>query len=104
MLLVIRFIQPSIHFVLDICALSFETGPCRDSQTRFYFEESRGECLEFIYGGCEGNANNFQRIETCQRSCFRETSRPTRYTPTDTDRETDRDTGRDTTVTGAGRF
>jgi hypothetical protein len=28
-----------------------------------------GQCEPFIYGGCEGNANNFETLAECERAC-----------------------------------
>ena len=36
---------------------------------RFFFDYNAGVCREFVYGGCEGNANNFGSIEACERRC-----------------------------------
>jgi len=36
---------------------------------RYYFEPSDGTCHKFFYGGCEGNKNNFQSLETCKSRC-----------------------------------
>lgn len=29
------------------------------------------ECVEFIYGGCAGNSNNFETKEDCEEKCMR---------------------------------
>merc|ERR1712002_1323695 len=36
---------------------------------RFYFDKLSGECKQFIYGGCFGNANNFDTKEECEKAC-----------------------------------
>lgn len=51
----------------NVCSLSSEMGPCRASFPRFYFAGDK--CEEFIYGGCEGNGNNFKSVEECQQRC-----------------------------------
>jgi hypothetical protein len=28
-----------------------------------------GECKYFFFGGCDGNGNNFDKLEDCQRRC-----------------------------------
>ncbi len=53
----------------DICKQEAETGPCRASHPRFYYNSEAGECQQFIYGGCAGNSNNFQTKEDCEHKC-----------------------------------
>ena len=53
----------------EICNLQKEVGPCKAFFPRFYFDKVVGECKEFIYGGCRGNANNFKTLDACQATC-----------------------------------
>ena len=53
----------------NICNLPSETGTCRAHIPRYYFDEEAGECRQFIYGGCGGNANNFKTLAECQTAC-----------------------------------
>uniref|UniRef100_A0A1I7W4I1 Papilin n=1 Tax=Loa loa TaxID=7209 RepID=A0A1I7W4I1_LOALO len=53
----------------NICQLPKERGPCDQYELRFYYNNRLGECKYFFYGGCEGNANNFERVEECERIC-----------------------------------
>lgn len=58
------------HFVgHDICTLSKDSGTCDKFVRRFYFDSNTGECKEFNYGGCFGNANNFLTLSECSKSC-----------------------------------
>ena len=41
------------------CSLPAEVGPCDAAIERWYFDSESGQCETFIYGGCEGNRNNF---------------------------------------------
>merc|ERR1712179_221880 len=43
-------------------------GRCRAGFKRWTFSEQKG-CYQFIYGGCDGNANNFFSKENCLRTC-----------------------------------
>jgi len=53
----------------DICDLEPETGTCRGSFERYYYNSASGECEAFEYGGCDANANNFEDKETCEMRC-----------------------------------
>ncbi|CAN8031690.1 unnamed protein product [Ixodes persulcatus] len=53
----------------QICKLSPDKGVCRGRIYRFYYNQSSGQCLPFIYGGCMGNPNNFWTIEDCEAAC-----------------------------------
>ncbi|KAL5008286.1 hypothetical protein ScPMuIL_013867 [Solemya velum] len=53
----------------DVCLQPREAGPCRGSFPRWFYEPRDGICLEFLYGGCEGNSNNFMDKESCQHKC-----------------------------------
>ena len=55
--------------VAQICSLPPETGRCRASMKRFFFNATSRKCEEFRFGGCEGNANRFDSEEECQDYC-----------------------------------
>lgn len=48
-------------------------GPCRSSSTRYYYNRDKKECQQFLYGGCNGNANNYDTLEKCQSTCMKKT-------------------------------
>lgn len=54
----------------SICMQPKEVGPCRASIQRFYFDSNTKTCVEFSFGGCNGNGNNFDSIEQCSESCI----------------------------------
>ena len=59
----------SIFTAVDICSLPPETGPCRGYFPRYFYNPDIRECDIFIYGGCDGNENNFETLEECEWSC-----------------------------------
>ncbi|KAG4074846.1 hypothetical protein HA402_009271 [Bradysia odoriphaga] len=42
---------------------------CRAYFPRFYYKIETNECLDFIYGGCRANGNNFNTAEDCEKLC-----------------------------------
>lgn len=44
-------------------------GSCRAELTRWYFDTYSQRCMAFLYGGCQGNENNFLSERECQRQC-----------------------------------
>lgn len=53
----------------SVCSQGRETGPCRGSFRRWYYDTKTGHCQEFFFGGCRGNANNFMKAEDCEKVC-----------------------------------
>jgi len=53
----------------DVCQLPQKTGPCKASLTRYFFNDDSQECERFTYGGCGGNANNFNSMQDCKERC-----------------------------------
>ncbi|XP_038652369.1 carboxypeptidase inhibitor SmCI-like [Scyliorhinus canicula] len=52
-----------------ICSMPREVGSCRASITRYYYNSATNACEQFTYGGCRGNANNFETMSECQTNC-----------------------------------
>lgn len=49
-----------------------EVGSCENETNyirRYFFDDTRGTCLSFIYSGCNGNENNFETYESCLEKC-----------------------------------
>ncbi|XP_033983913.1 kunitz-type protease inhibitor 1a isoform X2 [Trematomus bernacchii] len=46
-----------------------DTGSCRDSLTKWYYNPLHKDCFRFNYGGCLGNDNRFDSKKTCARVC-----------------------------------
>ncbi|XP_054726012.1 papilin isoform X2 [Anastrepha obliqua] len=55
---------------VDVCNEPVETGPCRQWQTRFYYNKAARTCDPFTYGGCEGTANRFSERAECESVCI----------------------------------
>ncbi|CAM9236770.1 unnamed protein product, partial [Lampetra planeri] len=53
----------------ELCALKDEQGPCKAIKDRYFFNVDTGHCELFEYGGCGGNANNFETLEACEETC-----------------------------------
>merc|ERR1711997_1369724 len=53
----------------DFCKLPSAVGDCRAAIPRWYYNEESKECEEFIWGGCDGNANNFATKAKCELRC-----------------------------------
>lgn len=59
----------SIDSADNVCELPKDKGPCKAAIKRFYYDSNKKKCKEFTYGGCQGNANNFESKEECQKEC-----------------------------------
>uniref|UniRef100_A0A8C4XI33 Amyloid-beta A4 protein n=1 Tax=Erpetoichthys calabaricus TaxID=27687 RepID=A0A8C4XI33_ERPCA len=55
--------------VREVCSEEALTGPCRAMLPRWFFDLSKGQCFQFIYGGCGGNRNNFETEDYCMSVC-----------------------------------
>uniref|UniRef100_A0A4Q8K152 U71-Liphistoxin-Lsp1c_1 n=1 Tax=Liphistius sp. SGP-2016 TaxID=1905180 RepID=A0A4Q8K152_9ARAC len=51
------------------CTVFPERGPCEESLRRYYYDRWAGICRFFVYGGCQGNGNNFLTEEDCLKTC-----------------------------------
>ncbi|XP_044021462.1 kunitz-type protease inhibitor 1a isoform X2 [Siniperca chuatsi] len=47
-----------------------DTGTCRDSISKWYYNPLQKDCLRFNYGGCQGNENRFDSREACIAVCW----------------------------------
>ncbi|XP_013909921.1 PREDICTED: WAP four-disulfide core domain protein 8-like [Thamnophis sirtalis] len=53
----------------EVCQLPMAQGSCKKSLTRFYYDPEKKKCVSFIYRDCEGNRNNFETKELCEKAC-----------------------------------
>uniref|UniRef100_A0A3Q2PQ05 Low density lipoprotein receptor-related protein 11 n=1 Tax=Fundulus heteroclitus TaxID=8078 RepID=A0A3Q2PQ05_FUNHE len=54
----------------DPCAAAPVVGPCKGTFPRWYYDQKAGECKHFLYGGCQGNHNNFLQESDCVSECL----------------------------------
>jgi hypothetical protein len=48
-----------------MCDLPKIVGPCKSSLPRWWYNSKTQNCERFLYGGCEGNENNFRSVAEC---------------------------------------
>jgi len=53
----------------EACTAAADQGPCRAAIQMYHYNAESGQCEEFYYGGCAGNANRYETIEQCQQTC-----------------------------------
>ncbi|XP_030611248.1 WAP, Kazal, immunoglobulin, Kunitz and NTR domain-containing protein 2 [Archocentrus centrarchus] len=51
------------------CGLPTLQGTCKAYEPRWAYSSTLQQCQPFIYGGCEGNDNNFESKEACEEMC-----------------------------------
>ncbi|XP_055450786.1 kunitz-type protease inhibitor 2 isoform X1 [Psammomys obesus] len=61
--------------VHESCGVSKVVGRCRASIPRWWYNVTDGSCQLFVYGGCEGNGNNYLSKEECLEKCAGVTER-----------------------------
>lgn len=61
---------PPLRLAHSYCAYKADKGPCRAMLKKFFFNIFTRQCEEFIYGGCEGNENQFESLQECKEKCI----------------------------------
>ncbi|KAI9513680.1 hypothetical protein NQZ68_040578 [Dissostichus eleginoides] len=56
------------HFA-ERCGADPEAGPCRAAFQNWFYSRETGSCQTFIYGGCQGNKNNYETKQHCMDTC-----------------------------------
>ncbi|CAL1585483.1 unnamed protein product [Knipowitschia caucasica] len=54
----------------DPCSSAPVVGPCKGTFPRWYYDQEAGQCKHFLYGGCQGNHNNFLQELDCVSECI----------------------------------
>lgn len=55
--------------VPEKCKLMADMGSCKARIKRYYYDAMLQKCAPFIWGGCEGNQNNFETLDACNADC-----------------------------------
>ncbi|XP_054715693.1 papilin-like [Uloborus diversus] len=55
---------------VDACDQPMDVGPCKKVTQRWFFDRSEDICKPFIFGGCQGNHNNFETEKECKQRCI----------------------------------
>ncbi|XP_062274553.1 kunitz-type protease inhibitor 2 [Scomber scombrus] len=53
----------------ELCGAEPVVGPCRAAFQRWFYSSKTGGCQSFVYGGCQGNKNNYKNQESCMSTC-----------------------------------
>ncbi|MCL4138854.1 UNVERIFIED_CONTAM: hypothetical protein GTU68_048576, partial [Idotea baltica] len=52
-----------------ICRQGRRRGHCRALYHKWAYSPKERRCVQFVYGGCGGNENNFETKEECELVC-----------------------------------
>ncbi|GAB5583270.1 tissue factor pathway inhibitor [Prionailurus iriomotensis] len=61
--------QACAHGPGDACVLPAVQGRCQGWEPRWAYSPLLRQCHPFVYGGCEGNGNNFESRASCEDAC-----------------------------------
>ncbi|XP_064543454.1 PI-stichotoxin-Hcr2e [Drosophila montana] len=53
----------------QFCMMPARKGVCRALIPRWRYDPEQKKCVEFKFGGCDGNENNFPSYKTCMATC-----------------------------------
>jgi len=53
----------------SLCSLLPDPGPCGSLVSRWYYLPREEDCIQFPWGGCQGNDNNFVSLDQCRAAC-----------------------------------
>ena len=61
-----------VHLVLgygSVCDMPKVSGTCKERLVRYYYDNGKKKCDNFLFSGCGGNMNNFDTIGQCNMKC-----------------------------------
>ncbi|XP_076002323.1 kunitz-type protease inhibitor 2 isoform X2 [Genypterus blacodes] len=61
--------EVSAETFAEYCEAEPKAGPCRAAFQHWYYDTETSTCQSFIFGGCQGNNNNYETKESCMSSC-----------------------------------
>lgn len=61
--------KESLRDATDLCKMPARKGVCRALIPRWSYDVYRKDCIEFKFGGCDGNDNNFPSYKACMNTC-----------------------------------
>ncbi|KAM7343185.1 kunitz/BPTI-like toxin [Cochliomyia hominivorax] len=53
----------------EFCRMPARKGVCRALIPRWSYDAQKKDCVEFKFGGCDGNENNFSSYKACMATC-----------------------------------
>ncbi|CAI4225042.1 unnamed protein product [Auanema sp. JU1783] len=65
----VKIRQPVSSSIPELCQLPEEKGSCFGSILRWRYNTETSGCVAFLFSGCDGNANHFTSLESCERAC-----------------------------------
>lgn len=71
----------------DPCKLSKLEGNCTNRVERYFYDEASQRCSMFSYSGCNGNENNFETQDLCEKTCRTTTTKLKNLAPIADDRD-----------------
>ncbi|PRD29959.1 UNVERIFIED_CONTAM: KappaPI-actitoxin-Avd3d [Trichonephila clavipes] len=57
------------YFSLTVCNEVKAVGNCNNNIERYYYNIVEDKCEKFMYSGCNGNNNNFDTLQECEKKC-----------------------------------
>ncbi|MBK8349637.1 MAG: BPTI/Kunitz domain-containing protein [Saprospiraceae bacterium] len=68
--LILFFVNTGCYKAVNdpMCTLKPDSGPCKASIKKYYFDQTTKKCMVFTWGGCKGVVP-FETLEACNQKC-----------------------------------